>query len=170
MSMATAARDGRTSLRTILLKAYGQRGFVFFTGADTLKVRQLAENPHVSLLFFWPESHRQVRIDGTAARVPPASLVRSVFSRHARGDALTWVSPHGRLADAGEALAAGIHGICCYLVSPRTVCFWQGGTARQHASLDYERTGDIWIHRTSGPDDLLAGLGRGSTERHEASS
>jgi pyridoxamine 5'-phosphate oxidase len=170
MSLATATREGQTSLRTVLLKAYGRDGFLFFTATDTLKVRQLTENPHASLLFFWPESHRQVRIDGTAARVPPASLARRVLSRGAGHESLRWVSPLGRLADAREVLGIGAHGACGFLVSPCAVCFWQGGTGRRHATLDYERVGDDWIRRISGPADLQAALGLPSTERHGAAS
>ena len=51
MGLATAAPSGVPSLRTVLLKAYSNDGFVFFTSPDTLKVRHISENPHVSLLF-----------------------------------------------------------------------------------------------------------------------
>ncbi len=158
MSLATATRDGQTSLRTVLLKAYGRDGFVFFTAPDSLKVRQLDENPHASLLFFWPASQRQVRIDGTARRVAPSSLARRCLGG-ARQDALSWVAPQGRLADVREALAAGLRDVCSILVTPRTVAFWQGGKNRRHATLTYERTGDDWGHRTSGSADLLSTLG-----------
>jgi pyridoxamine 5'-phosphate oxidase len=154
MGLATATRNGVPSLRTVLLKAYSNDGFMFFTSPDTLKVRHMTENPHVSLLFFWPEFNRQIRIDGTASRITATSLARGFFVRGVRQGAITWVSPQGRLADARGALV-GPSSFCSVLVSPVTVRFWQGGSGRQHASLDYQREGTVWTHRASGPLDLV---------------
>lgn len=171
MGLATATPDGVPSLRTVLLKAYSDDGFVFFTSPDTLKVRHMAENPHVSLLFFWAEFNRQIRIDGTASRIPVTSLARGFFARGVRQGAITWVSPQGRVADARVALDgklselrrlfggqpdadASPSSFCSFLVSPATVRFWQGGSGRQHASLDYQLEGTVWSHRASGPVDL----------------
>ena len=156
MGLATAACDGQTSLRMVLLKAYGPSGFVFFTSPDTRKVRQLSENPHASLLFFWPVSHRQVRIDGDARQLSTPSLVSGLSPGGVRHDRLTWVAPDGGLAEIREALAAGPHRSRGFLVAPRSVSFWQGGARRRHATLAYERVGDEWVHRISGPADLVA--------------
>lgn len=172
MSLATATSRGETALRTVLLKAYGDDGFVFFTSPDTLKVRHIAENPRVSLLFFWPRFNRQIRIDGTASRILATVLARRLFSTRVRHGAITWVSPLGRVADAREALAirmkevqhlfatraanvgpeqdggpASCHG---FLVSPTMIRFWQGGAERRHVSLIYERAGADWTHRWCG--------------------
>src|SRR5688500_7737252 len=62
MALATAGRDGRPSVRTVLLKGVAGDGFVFFTNYDSRKARDLAENPRASLLFFWRAADRQVRI------------------------------------------------------------------------------------------------------------
>ena len=169
MNLATASLDGQTSLRTVLLKAYSDDGFVFFTGPETLKVRQMTENPRVSLLFFWPELNRQVRIDGTASRIAITALARSFFSKGVNQGVVTWVSPHGRVADARQAFEGKMHemlrvfrrdadkepegvpsSVCSFLVSPITVQFWQGGAGVQHASLDYLRSADGWSRRVSG--------------------
>jgi hypothetical protein len=91
-------------VRTALLKAYSNDGFVFFTHPGTLKVRHMTESPHVSLLFFWPEFNRQIRIDGRASRIPATSLARGFFARGVRHGAITWVSPDGQVADARKAL------------------------------------------------------------------
>ena len=171
MALATATPDGVPALRTVLLKAYSNDGFVFFTSPDTLKVRHMTENPHVSLLFFWREFNRQIRIDGTASRIPATSLARGLFARGVRHGAITWVSPQGPVADARGALEVKLNDLrrlfggqpepdaapssfCSFLVSPVTVRFWQGGSGRQHASLDYRREGSVWTHRASGPLDL----------------
>src|SRR5262245_6314093 len=72
MALATAARDGRPSVRMVLLKDFDPRGFVFYTNFDSRKARELAENPQGSLLFFWRSFDRQVRADGAVERVSAA--------------------------------------------------------------------------------------------------
>jgi pyridoxamine 5'-phosphate oxidase len=176
MTLATATPGGVPAARTVLLKAYSDDGFVFFTSPDALKVRHMTENPHVALLFFWPEFNRQIRIDGTVSRIPATSLARGFFVRGVRHGAITWVSPHGRVADARDALDVKLNDLrrlfggqphadaspssfCSFLVSPSTVRFWQGGAGRQHASLDYERAGTVWTHRKTGALGLPPDLG-----------
>lgn len=158
MSLATATRAGEPRLRTVLLKAYGDDGFVFVTSPDTAKMRHITGNPHVALLFYWPESHRQVRIEGEASRLPVSALARTFFARGPRRERLTWISPEGRTSDLREALAAASRDICGVLVQPRSVRFWQGGDGQQHASLDYVRNDDGWHHQLNGAPDLLARL------------
>ena len=72
MALATATRDGRPSVRNVLLKDFDQRGFVFYTNYESRKARELAENPRGSLLFTWRSVERQVRIDGVVEKVSAA--------------------------------------------------------------------------------------------------
>src|SRR4051794_11213443 len=67
MVLATATPDGRPSARVVLLKAFDERGFTFFTNGQSRKGRELAVNPYVALAFFWPDLERQVRVEGVAA-------------------------------------------------------------------------------------------------------
>lgn len=69
MTLATATRDGRPSVRQVLLKGFDPRGFVFYTGYESRKGRELAENPQAALLLHWAALGRQVRIDGPVERV-----------------------------------------------------------------------------------------------------
>lgn len=69
MTLATASREGRPSARQVLLKEFDERGFVFYSGYDSRKGRELAENPHATLLFHWVELGRQVRVEGQVDRV-----------------------------------------------------------------------------------------------------
>ena len=80
MTLATVDADGRPSARVVLLKSFDARGFVFHTNYESRKGRDLAGNPAVSLLFFWPELERQVRIDGTAAPVGSGVVRKLVIS------------------------------------------------------------------------------------------
>jgi pyridoxamine 5'-phosphate oxidase len=69
LSLGTASTDGNVSVRTVLLKEFDSRGFVFFTNYKSRKGRQLSENPNAAMLFYWPESGRQVRIEGRVEKI-----------------------------------------------------------------------------------------------------
>jgi pyridoxamine 5'-phosphate oxidase len=70
VALATATRDGRPSVRMVLLKSADARGFTFFTGYESRKGRELAENPRAALLFHRPGI--QVRVEGRVERLPEA--------------------------------------------------------------------------------------------------
>jgi len=69
MSLATSSGDGKVSVRIVLLKEVDKNAFVFYTNYNSKKSKQLMQNPFAALLFFWPESGRQVRIEGYAEKV-----------------------------------------------------------------------------------------------------
>ena len=69
MVLATATPDGRPSARVVLLKGVDRRGFVFYTNLQSRKGQELAENPHVALLFHWKSLRRQIRIEGSITPV-----------------------------------------------------------------------------------------------------
>src|SRR6184192_3553605 len=68
MSLATATLDGKPSVRIVLLKAFDERGFAFFTNYDSEKGRQIETNPHAALAFYWVQLERQVRISGAVEK------------------------------------------------------------------------------------------------------
>jgi len=70
MTIATATSEGKPSARIVLLKEVNERGFVFYTNYDSRKGKELAENPHAQLLFFWDDLERQIRIEGTIEKLP----------------------------------------------------------------------------------------------------
>src|SRR6266403_367321 len=72
MALATSARDGKTSVRFVLLKQIDERGFVFFTDARSRKGRELRGNQHASLAIYWQPKGRQVRVEGRVEPVTPA--------------------------------------------------------------------------------------------------
>src|SRR5689334_3853015 len=72
MALATATKDGRPSVRTVLLKGVESGGFVFFTNYGSRKAREMAATGRASLLFFWRSVERQVRIDGAVEKVSAA--------------------------------------------------------------------------------------------------
>ena len=81
VTLATASADGRVSARTVLLKDYNEHEFVFFTNYKSSKGLQLSSNPGAALLFYWPESPRQIRIEGITEKVAEADSEAYFYTR-----------------------------------------------------------------------------------------
>lgn len=158
MTLATASAAGRPASRIVLLKCVDSRGFVFYTNYESRKGRELAANPAASLLFYWTELERQVRIDGSVEKVSaPESddyfASRPLGSRHAaiaspQSEAVVDRAVlEARFADAAQRY--GRHpprpphwgG---YRVLPDAMELWQGRANRLHDRVLYTRAGDGW--------------------------
>lgn len=154
MTVATATSDGRPSARVVLLKGFDERGFVFYTNYDGRKGRELEENPRATLLFYWGELERQVRIEGRVRRVageesdayfasrPRGSRLGAAASRQSRP-----VGSRGLLEERLRELEAAYKGRGVprpgfwggYRVEPESFEFWQGRQNRLHDRLVYRR-------------------------------
>ena len=159
MSLATASTSGETTIRTVLLKGYSEQGFVFFTNLESTKAKQIAENPHVALLFPWLALERQVIVNGTAARVSLIEVARYFMSRPRESRIAAWVSPQSRIVDARRVLEMKFEEMMRkfgegeipvpsfwggYRVRPATIEFWQGGKHRLHDRFLYSRAETGW--------------------------
>ena len=106
MTLATVDERGQPSVRTVLLRGWDERGFVFFTNYESQKGTELAANPHAALLFFWPTLERQVRIEGPVAMLAAAES-DAYFERRPRGHRLSaWASDQSRVVPDRAALEA----------------------------------------------------------------
>ena len=92
MSVATVDEHGQPWVRTVLLKTYDERGFVFFTNYESRKAEHIENNPSVSLLFFWSEAARQVKIRGKAEKLSAAESMKYFLSRPRGSQIGAWVS------------------------------------------------------------------------------
>jgi pyridoxamine 5'-phosphate oxidase len=164
MSLATVAADGQPWLRTVLLKLYDERGFVFFTNFESSKSQQIAGHSKVALLFPWVALGRQVSITGTALRISTAESLK-YFATRPRGSQIgAWASPQSQVIRSRSLLEAKVDEIRRkfsrgeiplpdfwggFRVEPTTIEFWQGRENRLHDRFRYHRTpmGDWQIER-----------------------
>ncbi|MEO7217781.1 MAG: pyridoxamine 5'-phosphate oxidase [Gemmatimonadaceae bacterium] len=166
MSLATVDTGGRPSNRIVLLKAYDERGFVFYTNFEGRKGRELLANPHCALCFHWPPMEVQVRIEGPAESVA-ASEADAYFATRARVSQLgAWASEQSRAVQhpgdlkkrfaefeqrfAGASVPRPPHW-SGFRVVPERIEFWHAGDGRLHDRKVYRRDGEGWSASTLYP-------------------
>ena len=158
--LSTANGDGEVTSRMVLLKAYDERGFVFFTNYGSRKAQDIAVNTHCSFLFPWVNLERQVIICGRASRISHAESLAYFLSRPLGSRLGAWVSDQSRVISSGalmkkkfsemvEKFRAGDIPLPDfwggYRIVPHRIEFWQGGENRLHDRFLYTRkSNDLW--------------------------
>ncbi len=147
MSLSTVSADGQPSLRTVLLKFFDRRGFVFYTNYESRKSREISENPQVALLFPWIHLERQVVILGKAEKVSTAESVKYFLTRPRGSQIGAWCSNQSSVINSRQMLMAKFEEIKekfhnqeiplpsfwgGYRVVPHHMEFWQGRENRLH--------------------------------------
>jgi pyridoxamine 5'-phosphate oxidase len=161
MIVATADAGARPSARTVLLKGFDERGFVFFTNYTSRKGTEALANPVASLVFPWFPMQRQVLVTGAVEQVDRAET-EEYFATRPRGSQLgAWASPQSRVLPDRAAVEAGLTAAVERFgadgpipppphwgglrVVPETVEFWQGRSNRLHDRLRFRLSTDGWV-------------------------
>ena len=159
MILATATAEGKPSARTVLLKGYDERGFVFHTNYAGRKAKEIEANPTCALLFYWGELERQVRIEGRASSLSGEES-DAYFAGRPRGSRLgAWASEQSRPVEDRSVLEERVRALEAeydgreiprppfwggYRVEPQEIEFWQGRENRLHDRLVYRREDGAW--------------------------
>ena len=157
LTLATVDQNGQPWQRSVLLKAYDQKGFVFFTNFESRKAQQIAGNARVSLLFPWVSIHRQVAITGQAEKIPSAESLKYFVTRPFGSRIGAWASNQSSVITSRSLLVAKLDEMKRkfksgdvplpsfwggYRVQPEPIEFWQGGGNRVHDRFLYSKDHD----------------------------
>lgn len=160
MTLATATPDGKPAARMVLLKQVDENGFVFFTNYRSAKARQLDANPYAALVFYWNELERQVRVEGSVAKVSPEESRDYFLTRPRESQIGAWASDQSEEISSRDVLEQRARDLEAlygdreidrpehwggYRVTPERIEFWKGRIGRLHDRIVYQRQSDsIW--------------------------
>lgn len=156
-SLATVGNDMMPSIRTVLLKIFDEKGFVFFTNYKSHKAKQIEENPKAAALFAWLDLERQVKIEGSIEKISKTESLKYFLSRPKGSQIGAWVSHQSKVISSRSLLEQKFDEIRRkfvkgevpfpdfwggYIIKPTKIEFWQGGQDRLHDRFVYELQND----------------------------
>ena len=158
MTIATATKNGVPSARMVLLKAFDETGFTFFTNYESRKGKELLENPFASLLFWWREFERQVRIEGKIEKINSKDSEEYFNLRPLKSRYGALSSNQSEFIESREVLEKRFLDLekqfgdkpptpenwGGYKLIPKKFEFWQGRRDRLHDRIIYEKVKDDW--------------------------
>lgn len=165
MTLATLGKDSFPKARIVLLKAFSQEGFVFYTNYESEKGQSIANHPQVGLSFFWPALERQVIIKGSISKLDAAQSDTYFNSRPRESQLGALVSNQSEVTtrETLENTMASLKAKYAsgdiprpkhwggYVVAPVSVEFWQGRPNRLHDRICYELQEGKWIKNRLAP-------------------
>ena len=166
MTLATVGINNRPSARQVLLKGFGESGFVFYTNYSSRKAKELVNNSYASAVIWWDRLYRQVRIEGNVTKISEQES-DDYFSTRPRGSQISaCASPQSDVIDSFESLQDRVaeleerykdqpvprpSGWGGYKILADRIEFWQGRTDRMHERLCYQYQQGEWLTEWLGP-------------------
>lgn len=159
MTLSTVDKEGNPSSRIVLLKDIEDDGFVFYTNYLSHKGQEMENHPAVSLVFFWPDLQRQVRVKGITKKLSEQISEKYFHSRPIGSQQGAWASPQSTVIKNREVLEKNVAAVAeeyktgiipkppywgGYIVIPHQLEFWQGRTNRLHDRLLYTKMDHTW--------------------------
>jgi pyridoxamine 5'-phosphate oxidase len=159
-ALATATRDGSPSVRMVLMKGFDERGFVFYSGYESRKGRELAENPRAAMCFYWHALRRQARIEGTVERVAPEESAAYFGTRPLGSRLSATVSRQSQVVESREELQTAAEELRArygneavplpadwggFRLAPEVFEFWQHREDRLHDRFRYRPADGGWL-------------------------
>ncbi len=160
MSLSTVNNNGEPTLRTVLLKLFDKKGFIFFTNYKSRKADHITDNPNVAVLFNWVAMERQVSISGVAEKIKTKESIKYFMSRPRGSQLGAWVSDQSSVLSSRKILELKLEEIKRkfsdgeiplpdfwggYRIKPRTFEFWQGRPNRLHDRFKYSKqSNELW--------------------------
>ena len=166
MALATADRQGRPSVRMVLLKGHSPAGFVFYTNLGSRKGQDLAANPQAALAFHWKSLRRQVRVEGSIEPVSKAEADAYHLTRTRDSQLSAWASEQSRPLDSRATLEGRFAELskrfegapvprpdhwAGFRVRPLRIEFWIDGEHRLHHRRLFTTAGDGWTETLLNP-------------------
>jgi len=160
MVLSTIDQNGNPESRVVLLKELTSEGLVFYTNYNSKKGQHIAVNHNVSVVFFWAETERQVRIKGIAEKVSEADSVAYFLSRPLESQIGAWASPQSQIIENRGVLDENYSQYLQYfqskelkkppywggfLIRPQYFEFWQGRENRLHDRIEFHLRDQGWI-------------------------
>lgn len=167
MTLATCSLQAKPSARIVLLKGFSAEGFIFFTNYHSKKGKELQENPHACLVFFWKELERQIRIEGTVKKITQKESDDYFNVRPFQSRIGAFSSPQSQVIESRDYLEnifeknsrqfsdgtvpRPLHW-GGFSVKPELIEFWQGRPSRLHDRLQYSKNDKgSWIMERLAP-------------------